>query len=109
MAKTIYVGSARSDENRRVIAWFCEHEHIDWIAIADISLCEFLVIVTTASGMFDYGGDIPTDWIRIEQPEHIDGSSTQNTWDTIIYKPNKKKLYTIRFGVGSDRELDLNI
>lgn len=98
-----------ADATGRVIAWFCGHEHIDWVATADISLCEFPVIVTTASGIFDYGGDIPADWVGAASPERIDGSSTQDAWDTIIYKPNEKKLYTIRFGAGSDRELDLNI
>lgn len=37
-----------------------------------------------------------------------DKTVTQDAWDTLVYRPDLKKVFLVRFGSGEDREIDLS-
>ena len=91
----------------KCIAWFCGHEHFDWICPTSQSGVDFPVIVTTASHLAGWN---PPDgqYPGASAPTRNDGTVTQDAWDTIIYRPDENRLYLVRFGAGEDREIDLS-
>ena len=95
-----------TEKTGKCIAWFCGHEHFDWVCPSSQSGVDFPVIVTTASHLA--GWNPPEgQYTGASAPSRSDGTVTQDAWDTIIYRPDEDKLYMVRFGAGEDREINL--
>lgn len=90
------------------IAWFCGHEHFDWIVPTSESGLNFPSIVTTCS----FKSLINPSSEQIEMgavaQTRTNDTYTEDAWDIMIYRPSDNKINMIRFGAGDDREIDLS-
>jgi len=103
----------------KMIAYICGHAHGDAVLTAGQTVTgvdENGNSVTTTNGlpcpvinigcglfsttaMSNYGAIAPS---------RTDKTVTQDLWDTMVYRPGLNKIYMVRFGAGSDREITVN-
>ncbi len=96
-----------SKTDTKVLAYICGHAHADAV-ITDNSVFSdyqfvFPVVVVGACNRIAYGNDSEgyINYVRVP------GTVTDDLWDTMVYRPDLKKLIFVRFGAGDDREVDV--
>lgn len=92
-------------QNGGTLIQFFGHAHADyaftspWLAIG--TTCgKFEQVDTTGEGyqaITGYTGSLVS-------PARTQGTATEQAWDIVVIRPNAKKVNTIRFGAGDDRE-----
>ncbi|MBR3075286.1 MAG: hypothetical protein IKH11_05995, partial [Bacteroidales bacterium] len=83
------------------------HAHADAV-ITDNSVftdyCfSFPIIVIGACNRIVYGNDSEGYACNVRVP----GTVTDDLWDTMVYRPDLKKMFFVRFGSGDDRVVDV--
>lgn len=104
-----YTADFTALNDSKILVWNCGHAHYDWIVPSSFSGLNFPQVVTTCSLMYQATG-INSEYVAAGavSPEREDKTVLQDAWDTMIYRPDENKLYYVRFGAGSDREIDLS-
>ena len=97
--------SSKSDT--KILAYICGHAHADAIVTDNSVFIDyqfvFPVVVIGACNRIVYGNDSDGYVCHLRVP----GTVTDDLWDTMVYRPDLKKLFFIRFGSGNDREIDV--
>ena len=107
-----------SKTGAEIRAYFCGHQHFDNVAAPGWTYSGYdnqgnaheyenefsFPIVNIGANLLTsgfpntYGGTIPS---------RTDKTVTQDLWDTLVYRPDVSKIYLVRFGAGSDREISI--
>lgn len=107
-----------STTGAKICGYFCGHQHFDNVANpgwtyeglsntgqAHSYVNEFsFPVVNIGAGLMTNAG---SNTFGGTAPSRTDKTATQDLWDTIIYRPDVSKFYLVRFGAGSNREVDI--
>lgn len=104
----IYTADFTNLTNSKVVLWICGHEHFDWVVPESVSGLTFPLVTLTCS--YCYNGTVPSSAASqgAVAPTRTAGTVTQEAWTIIIYNAEDAKISFVRFGAGTDFEINLS-
>lgn len=103
-----------SSKNAGIIAYICGHAHGDYVVEVG-SQYAVLPVPEILIGSSGYLATPDSNGLSLVKgtnftppcPPRMYGTITADLWDTMIYRPDLGKIYMVRFGAGSDREITI--
>lgn len=97
-----------SSSDSAILGYISGHAHADAI-IEDNSIFtdynfSFPIVVIAACNRL-VGGNSNLGY---SNPERKAGTDTEDLWDTMVYRPDLKKIFFVRFGAGNDRVIEVS-
>lgn len=90
-----------------IVAWIVGHQHYDWIVPSSVSGCDFPVVVCTCSmrNAIQPSAEEVEEGAVLVSPRTI-LTSSQDAWTVFVYRPDQGIIHKVRFGAGSDADID---
>lgn len=103
----LYTADFTNLTNSKVVLWICGHEHFDWLVPEPVSGLTFPLVALTCS--YCHNASVPSSAASqgAVAPTRTAGTVTQEAWTIIIYNAEDAKISFVRFGAGTDFEINL--